>query len=259
VSAGPQSVSPPEFLLLAGHPLRWRLLSELAAGDRQVRELVDSVARPQNLVSYHLGRLRSAGLVSMRRSSADRRDAYYSVDLARFGELLSATGATLHPGLRVGGRDEGAERSPPRPAAVLFLCTGNSARSQLAEALLEQRAGGLAHAWSAGSHPKPLHPNAVRVMRERGVDLSGWRSKHLSEFAERHVDYVITLCDRVREICPGFPGDPRLVHWSIPDPSAEGASDEESYPAFERTVCELETRIRFLLRLIEHTRLLEVT
>jgi protein-tyrosine-phosphatase len=243
---------------LAGHPLRWRLLSELAGGDRQVRELVGSLGRPQNLVSYHLGRLRSAGLVSMRRSSADRRDAYYSVDLARFGELLSLTGATLHPGLAVGDRSHLAGRVVAPPASVLFLCTGNSARSQLAEALLEQLAGGAAQAWSAGSRPKPLHPNAVRVMRERGVDLSGWRSKHLSEFAERRLDYVITLCDRVREICPGFPGDPRSIHWSIPDPAADGGSDEETYPAFERTVRELETRIVFLLRLIADTRQLEV-
>ena len=91
---------------------------------------------------------------------------------------------------------------------MLFLCTGNSARSQIAEALAEQLSGGAVSAASAGSHPKPLHPNAVRVMRERGIDLAGRRSKHLGEFAGQRFDYVISLCDRVREVCPEFPAGP---------------------------------------------------
>ena len=113
---------------------------------------------------------------------------------------------------------------------MLFLCTGNSARSQIAEALCERLSGGAVSAASAGSHPKPLHPNAVRVMRERGIDLAGRRSKHLSEFAARRFDYVISLCDRVREVCPEFPGGPELIHWSIPDPAREPGSDEETLP-----------------------------
>ena len=93
---------------------------------------------------------------------------------------------------------------------MLFLCTGNSARSQMAEALARARSGGLVEAHSAGSHPKALHPNAVRVMRdEHGIDLAGHRSKHLSVFAEQRFDRVISLCDRVREVCPEFPGRPR--------------------------------------------------
>ena len=94
-------LTPPEFLQLAGHPLRWRLLGELARSDRMVHELTGLVGEPQNLVSYHLGKLRDGRLVSARRSSADRRDAYYTVDLARIGGLLSATGGALHPGLRL--------------------------------------------------------------------------------------------------------------------------------------------------------------
>src|SRR5215203_1605804 len=92
---------PPAFLQLAGHPLRWRLLSDLTGSDRTVRELTDRVGEPQNLVSYHLGKLRDGGLVSARRSSADRRDSYYSVALPRLGELLSSSGEALHPGLRL--------------------------------------------------------------------------------------------------------------------------------------------------------------
>src|SRR2546423_8256920 len=91
----------PAFLPLAGHPLRWGLVTELARSDRSVRELTAAVGEQQNLVSYHLGKLRTGGLVSVRRSSADRRDAYYTIDLARCGELLTQAGAALHPGLRL--------------------------------------------------------------------------------------------------------------------------------------------------------------
>ena len=236
----------PEFLQLAGHPLRWRLLGELARSDRMVHELTGLVGEPQNLVSYHLGRLRDAGLVSARRSSADRRDAYYTIDLTRVGELLSATGGALHPGLRLTPPSRGS--AGPGTVRVLFLCTGNSARSQMAEALARARSGGAVEAYSAGSHPKPLHPNAVRVMRdEHGIDLTGHASKHLDLFADQRFDCVISLCDRVREVCPEFPGQPETVHWSIPDPAAGQADDDASYPAFQRTASELDTRIGFLL------------
>src|ERR1700734_1813239 len=162
--AAEKGTSPPGFLALAGHPGRWRLLSELATSDGRVRELTALVGQPQNLVSYHLGRLRAGGLVVMRRSSADGRDAYYSIDLPRCRELLAGAGTALHSGLRL-------VPPPPEPVGVrasgLFLCTGNSARSQIAQAICEQLAGGAVTAASAGSHPKPLHPNAVLVMRER--------------------------------------------------------------------------------------------
>jgi ArsR family transcriptional regulator, arsenate/arsenite/antimonite-responsive transcriptional repressor / arsenate reductase (thioredoxin) len=186
----------------------------------------------------------------MRRSAADGRDSYYVLDLARCGELLSSAGASLHPALApTPRRERGAAR-----ARVLFLCTGNSARSQIAEVLARQLSGGGVSTASAGSHPKPLHPNAVRVMRERGIDISGRRSKHLSELADQRFDYVISLCDRVREVCPEFPGGPELIHWSIPDPAREHGIDEQTLPAFERTATELETRIGFLIEAINATR-----
>jgi protein-tyrosine-phosphatase/DNA-binding transcriptional ArsR family regulator len=247
------TASPPRFLRLAGHPLRWRLLSELARSDRRVGELCELAGQRQSLVSYHLRQLRDGGLVSARRSIADGRDTYYVLELVRCGELLVSAGASLHPGLASTvsshtGRDRGLAR-----ARVLFLCTGNSARSQMAEALAERLSAGAVRALSAGSHPKPLHPNAVRVMGERGIDLAGRRSKHLSEFTERRFDYVISLCDRVREVCPEFPGTPQVIHWSIPDPAREPGSDEETLPAFERTASELEIRISFLLEAINET------
>jgi ArsR family transcriptional regulator, arsenate/arsenite/antimonite-responsive transcriptional repressor / arsenate reductase (thioredoxin) len=244
--------APPRFLRLAGHPLRWRLLSELARSDRRVGELCELADRRQSLVSYHLRLLREGGLVSARRSAADGRDSYYVLDLARCGELLASAGVSLHPGLGAPAPRPRRDRRHAR-TSVLFLCTGNSARSQIAEALCERLSGGAVVAASAGSHPKPLHPNAVRVMRERGIDLAGCRSKHLSEFGRRRFDYVISLCDRVREVCPEFPGGPELIHWSIPDPARERGSDEETLPAFERTAAELGTRIHFLIEAIEPT------
>jgi ArsR family transcriptional regulator, arsenate/arsenite/antimonite-responsive transcriptional repressor / arsenate reductase (thioredoxin) len=246
-------VSPPPVLRLAGHPLRWRLLSELARSDRRVGELCDLAGRRQSLVSYHLRQLRGGGLVSMRRSAADGRDSYYVLDLARCGELLSSAGASLHPALAATPRRRARRERGAPLARVLFLCTGNSSRSQIAEVLAAQLSGGAVSTASAGSHPKPLHPNAVRVMRERGIDISGRRSKHLSELAHQHFDYVISLCDRVREVCPEFPGGPELIHWSIPDPAREPGSDEETLPAFERTATELSTRIGFLIDAIEQT------
>jgi ArsR family transcriptional regulator, arsenate/arsenite/antimonite-responsive transcriptional repressor / arsenate reductase (thioredoxin) len=175
------------------------------------------------------------------------------LELAHCGELLASAGASLHPGLAsAAGSEPGLGRDSAQ-AHVLFLCTGNSARSQMAEALTEQLSGGAVRAVSAGSHPKPLHPNAVRVMQERGIDLEGRRTKPLSEFTSQQFDFVITLCDRVREICPEFPGTPEAIHWSVRDPAREPGADEETLPAFERTAAELETRIGFLLEEINQT------
>ena len=247
--ATPGDPAPLEFLQLIGDPQRWALLCELARSDRRVHELTERLGRPQNLVSYHLRALREAGVVSARRSSADGRDTYYRVDLACCAHLLRATGEALHPGMRL-------VLSPAEPppsgshrvtSRVLFLCTGNSARSQIAEALMEEMSHGAVRARSAGSHPKQLHPNAVRALAERGIDISGRRTKHLRQFTRGHFDWVITLCDRVREVCPEFPDRPYVAHWSVADPALEGETDDATYPAFIRTAQELETRIEFLL------------
>jgi protein-tyrosine-phosphatase/DNA-binding transcriptional ArsR family regulator len=235
-------------LRLAGDPVRWQLLRELGRSDRRVQELMSLTGRPQNMVSYHLGRLRSAGLVSARRSSADGRDAYYRVDLPRFGRLLAETSRAVHPGLQLTAGAAGAAGPPGVVVArLLFLCTGNSARSQMAEALAVARSDGRVEAASAGSHPKPLHAYAVRAMRERGIDIGSARSKHLSRFAVQPFDYVITLCDKVREICPEFPGHPGYVHWSIPDPAAAGDDDQATLAVFRDTAAEVETRVVYLL------------
>jgi protein-tyrosine-phosphatase len=241
------ATQPPEILGLLSDPLRWQLVIELGHSDRRVGELVRLIGKPQNLVSYHLAELRRAGIVTARRSSADGRDVYYRADLFRCRDLLGEAGLLLHPGLTLapGPPHEAApRRARPR---VLFLCTGNSARSQIAEALVEHRSAGTVEARSAGSHPKPLHPNAVRVMAERGIDISDRPTKPLTRFTRNRFDRVITLCDKVREVCPEFPGKPVAAHWSIADPAAAGDSDDATYPAFQLVADEIESRVALLL------------
>jgi protein-tyrosine-phosphatase/DNA-binding transcriptional ArsR family regulator len=251
-TAGTVTHDAPLFLRLAAHPVRWRLLQELVRSDRAVKELTALLDERQSLVSYHLAQLRDGGLVRAHRSSADGRDSYYAVDLAGCEQQLHAAGGALHPAL--------AARSGPveAPAAedghrqrVLFLCTGNSARSQMAEALLGAMSGGSVDVASAGSAPKALHPLGVQVMAERGIDISANRTKHLDVFVPQRFDWVITLCDRVREVCPEFPAHPELVHWSVPDPALVGPRSRPSVAAFRRTADELEQRIRFLLHVLE--------
>lgn len=189
----------------------------------------------------------------MRRSSANDRDIYYGVDLALCGEMLTQAGQSLHPSLRLRPPQDLWPDRPERPRLrVLFLCTGNSTRSQIAQALIEQ-ADPAIEAFSAGSQPKPVHPNAVSVMREYGIDIAGRQPKHMSEYIGQRFDFVISLCDKVREVCPEFPGQPRLIHWSIADPASEDGTDSETYPAFQATVAGLKTRIRFLLHVLNDT------
>jgi ArsR family transcriptional regulator, arsenate/arsenite/antimonite-responsive transcriptional repressor / arsenate reductase (thioredoxin) len=227
---------PPVLFQLAGHPIRWRLLAELAASDRRVRELTAAVGEPQNLVSYHLRLLRSGGLVASHRSAFDARDSYYGLDLERHGPLFAATGAFA-----------ASDAPATRPLRALFLCTGNSSRSQMAEALIERLSHGAVRAWSAGSKPKALHANAVRVMAARGIDISRNEAKPVDLFTDERFDLVITLCDKVREVCPEFPDTPDALHWSVPDPAAAPGTDDETLGVFEQTAVDLEARITFLL------------
>jgi arsenate reductase len=115
---------------------------------------------------------------------------------------------------------------------VLILCTGNSARSQMAEGLLRNMGAGVIDVFSAGTKPGMVRPEAVAVMAERGIDISGHRSKHVDEFIGQTFDYVITVCDNAKESCPVFPGVPRRLHWSFPDPAAEEGSEAERLAAF---------------------------
>jgi arsenate reductase (thioredoxin) len=128
---------------------------------------------------------------------------------------------------------------------VLFLCTGNTARSQMAEAFLRHYASDHFDAYSAGLEPGEIHPLTLRVMEEAGLDLAGQYSKHVTKYlGQMHFAYLITVCDRAEERCPSvFPGLGRRLHWSIPDPAAAEGSEEEKVEAFRAAREEVVWRI----------------
>jgi arsenate reductase len=127
---------------------------------------------------------------------------------------------------------------------VLILCTGNSARSQMAEGLLQHVAGDRFEVFSAGVEPSHVRPRAIEAMREIGVDISGHRSKSVEEFAGQEFDYVITVCDNARERCPIFPGKIECIHWSFDDPAAVESDEATRLAVFRRVRDEIETRLR---------------
>ena len=249
-----RNVQPLEFLKLLAHDIRWRVLQALSHSDYRVEELVEQIRQPHNLVSYHLKRLKLKRLVSERRSSADGRDIYYTLNLQQFRQLYVEAGRSVHPAMGEASSQPDAmtETSQQLPVRVLFLCTHNSARSQMAEALLRQLGSGLVEVFSAGSEPASIHPLAIKVMSRSGIDLSQHKSKHLNEFIGQNFDYVVTVCDRVRESCPVFPGDPEQIHWSIPDPAAIEGKLETRERGFLNVSNELRTRIEFLVLVIKH-------
>ena len=117
---------------------------------------------------------------------------------------------------------------------VLILCTGNSARSQMAEGLLRHDGGAAFEVASAGTKPSHVRPEAIAAMHEIGIDISGHRSKSVDEFAGQAFDYVITVCDNAKESCPVFPATTKLIHWSLEDPAAVQGSEEERLAEFRR-------------------------
>lgn len=246
-------VHPPAILKLIAHEIRWTLLCHLAYSDYRVQELVAKLQLPQNLVSYHLRQLRSGSLITERRSSADERSIYYSLDLAQLLTLYLSVADDLHPAMR--GQVPPAVSLvwdlPKPPLRVLFLCTENRARSQMAEALLRDLSHGLVEVESAGSAPtEHVHPLAVQVMQEVGIDISRAVPKHLDLFREQQFDAVVTLCDRAREVCPTFPGDPECIHWSMQDPVLVQGSEEVRLNTFKQIAEQLTARLRFLLPLL---------
>ena len=127
---------------------------------------------------------------------------------------------------------------------VLILCTGNSARSQMAEGLLRREGGDAFEVFSAGTRPTGLRAEAVEVMRELDVDISGQHSKSVDEFADKPFDYVITVCDNARESCPIFPAATERIHWSFDDPASVVGDEETRLAAFRRVRDEIAARLR---------------
>ncbi len=245
------SRQPPVLLKVLGHDVRWKLVTALARGDRRVQELVSLVEEPQNLVSYHLKQLRAAKLLAERRSSADARDIYYSLNLERLQVLYSDVGSALHPALARPHRpatSRTGQVASHQPLRVLFVCTENSARSQMAEAILRQASGPTVQVFSAGTAPSAVHPLALHTLVQMGIDISQQQAKHVDTFQYQSFDYIITVCDRARESCPIVSENAETIHWSLADPAAVVGNKAQAQ-AFAQTAEQLMVRIRYFIAL----------
>ena len=140
------------------------------------------------------------------------------------------------------------------PIRVIFVCTGNSARSQMAEALLRRDGGPAFEVVSAGVSPRGVHPMTIKALDKVGIDISGARSKPIGEFIGQRFDYVITVCDRARATCPVFPGGSQTLHWGIDDPAEATGTEAERQAAFDRALRELSGRIHTFLPLVRSVR-----
>ena len=228
-------------------PIRVQMLGMLAEG-RGCRDLPDLCApvgggspgicvcefegyygMGQSKVSYHLGKLKEAGLVREERRG---RWSFYSLDREAAGRLLGEAGN--HLGVALGWE---ARRR------VLFLCTHNSARSQMAEGLLRHLAGDRFEAMSAGTEAASVRPEAIAAMAELGVDISGQESKTLDHYLDEPFDYVITVCDAASEACQVFPGAKKRLHWSFRDPSRATGDEERRLEVFREVRDEILARI----------------
>jgi arsenate reductase len=138
--------------------------------------------------------------------------------------------------------------SPSGKERVLILCTGNSCRSQLAEALWRDEAGGRYEVASAGTAPKPIHPLTARVLQELSISLEGHRSKHVNEFIGLRFDLVVTVCDQARETCPTFPGAAKTLHWPFDDPAAAVGKQDDVLAVFRRVRDEIRRTVRDYIR-----------
>jgi arsenate reductase (thioredoxin) len=193
--------------------------------------------------------LDSAPVIAMQRAAIDRQRS----DLDRLESELTDLELTIQAAGRARHSSEG-EDMPAEPIRVLFVCTGNSARSQLAEALLRDFGGPDFEVFSAGTEPHGVNPYTVRALAEIDIDWSAARSKSVTEFLGRPFDYVITVCDRARQSCPVFPGNHNTLHWGLEDPAEVQGSDEQRLEAFRRTRTEVATRLRPFVELARRAR-----
>ena len=190
-----------------------------------------------------------APLIATQRAAVERQRS----DLDRLDAELTDLELTIQAAGRARRSSEGSAMSV-EPIRVLFVCTGNSARSQIAEALLRDFGGADFEVSSAGTDPKGVNPFAVRVLAEIEIDWSGARSKSVTEFLGRPFDYVITVCDRARQTCPVFPGNHNTLHWGLDDPAEVEGTDERKLEAFRHTRIEVATRLRPFIELARRAR-----
>ncbi len=235
----------PTALRLLADETRWRLVNELRWSDWQVGELCTRLDLPQNLVSYHLGLMREAGLVQSHRSDADGRALYYGLNLTGLNNGLREIAATLH---LVGSEPVTTTAIGP----VLFVCTRNSARSQMAEGWLRHLGESRIIARSAGTAPAIIHPLAVQAMAEVGIDIGHQHAKSLDAVTGLEPQAVVTVCDLAREQCTDQPPAPIRLHWSIPDPVVIRGEIADQAAAFRAARDELRQRVTGLLALLRN-------
>lgn len=242
-----ETIAAAQTLAILGHPGRlsvFRLLMRHAPQGVRPTEMAQSLGMKPNTLSHHLADLEQAGLIRVER---DGRSLFYSVDLDGTGAILGylitdcCRGRPDLYGLSV------AQKTPQR-FNVLFICSGNSARSIFAEALLNAASPTRFHAFSAGTRPGTrLNPFAVEVLARAGLDISGLRSKHVSEFHTAdapQMDFVFTVCDAAAsEECAPWPGQPMTAHWGVADPAKATGTDAEKALAFATAFAELNRRI----------------
>lgn len=194
-------------------------------------------------MSYHLQKPHAHGLILEHLSIADGREIYYGIHLSHNRKLFQSALLELYPSL--------ADDSEPLPTLpqirVLFLCTHNGARSQMAEGFLRAKDHRQFQAFSAGTDPRAVHPNDIQAMLEHQIDLGGQQSKSLDQYVHDPFDYILTVCDRAWENCPTFPGQPVRIHWSVADPVAQEGSNEDPLPAFRAAAAELEERVEYFI------------
>lgn len=240
---------PRELLALLAERDGGNLVVALAQSDYLVRELSSRLGVTEENVVRHLTVLKNLGLVSERQSDAHPADVFYRLNLDAMRDSLAAVGMAIHP-VVAGVQDVSPDQLAAKKPRVLFLCTANSARSQMAEGLMRHFSKGAIEVFSAGSVPSHVHPLAIETMARAGIDISQHSSKHLDDLAHQQFDYVITVCDHQHEACPVFPGDPERIHWSLPDP-ANAEPDEVKERAFTSTANHLRQLIRHFLIVLE--------
>lgn len=241
------------FFRLLADPANHAILARLARSDERPTKLSDITQLTPETVATALANLEAAGLVTSRQSDVGDGERYYHLDLGKLQQRYAMAGRAIHPALVPSDAEIAEESAPQTKPRILFLCTHNSARSQMAEGLMRALSHGSIEVFSAGSEPGQIHPLAIETMASMRVDIRGQRSKHYREFLGQHFDYVITVCDRAREACPVFPGLQESFHWSIPDPAAV-EDESERHRAFHQAATQLANRIRYLQILIERDR-----
>jgi len=240
-----------------GHPGRlavFRLLMRFAPRGVRPTEIASALGIKQNTLSHHLADLTGCGLVQVRREG---RSLFYAVDLQKTESLIGYLALDLgraRPDLLPKALHEKANPMPDMSYNVLFICSGNSARSIFAEALLRDLGAGKFSAHSAGTRPgTAINPVALNVLARNGHDTAGLRAKHLSEFqgpAAPQMDFVFTVCDSAAaEDCPPWPGQPITGHWGLPDPVKATGTEAERALVFAQTYGALRHRIAAFVEL----------